>query len=411
MIKNTAGQKVGAQLILAADGTAFTGAVTVAVTVDAGAQATGSVGSGACAHEGNGYHTYAPAQAETNGDLIAFTFTGTGAVPETVQVYTRATAPDVNVLQLSGDATAADNAEAFFDGTGYAGTNNVIPLVTTSTNVTTVNGLAANVITAASIATDALTAAKLAADAGVEIAAAVWDRLTSALTGVGSVGKLIVDDLDATVSSRASQASLNTVDDFLDTEIAAILAAVDTEVAAILADTNELQVDWADGGRLDLILDARASQASVNTIDDFLDTEIATILAAVDTEIATILSTLGTPAAASIAADLVVIDDFVDALEGRLTAALATKLAAHAAAVLVFVVNAGSSTTTVVLKTVEGAAGSAVDDFYNGAVIVFTSGALSGQRTGITDYVGATKTATVVALTGTPAEDVTGVIV
>jgi hypothetical protein len=42
----------------------------------------------------------------------------------------------VNVVQLSADATAADNAEAFFDGTGYAGTNNVIPTVTTVTNLT-----------------------------------------------------------------------------------------------------------------------------------------------------------------------------------------------------------------------------------------------------------------------------------
>ena len=88
MKKNVASQKVGAQLVSATDGSAFTGSVTVYVTGDAGTQAAGSVGSGACTHEGNGYHTYAPAQAETNYDLIAFTFVGTGAVPVTVQVYT-----------------------------------------------------------------------------------------------------------------------------------------------------------------------------------------------------------------------------------------------------------------------------------------------------------------------------------
>lgn len=85
---NTAGQKIGAQMVTATDGSAFTGAVTVSVTGDAGTQATGSVGAGACTHEGNGYHTYAPAQAETNYALIAFTFTGTGAIPATVQVET-----------------------------------------------------------------------------------------------------------------------------------------------------------------------------------------------------------------------------------------------------------------------------------------------------------------------------------
>lgn len=87
MKKNVAGQKVGAQMVSATDGSAFTGSVTVYVTLDAGTQAAGSVGAGACTSEGNGYHTYAPAQAETNGDLVAFTFTGTGAVPVTVQVY------------------------------------------------------------------------------------------------------------------------------------------------------------------------------------------------------------------------------------------------------------------------------------------------------------------------------------
>ena len=45
-----------------------------------------------------------------------------------------------DATRISGDATAADNAEAFFDGTGYAGTNNVIPTVTTVGTVTTLTG-------------------------------------------------------------------------------------------------------------------------------------------------------------------------------------------------------------------------------------------------------------------------------
>lgn len=105
MIKDTASQKVGAQLINASDGSSFTGAVTVYVTLDAGAQAIGSVGGGACTHEGNGYHTYAPAQAETNGDLVGFTFIGTGAVSQTVQIYTRLAAPDVG--NVTGNVTGS----------------------------------------------------------------------------------------------------------------------------------------------------------------------------------------------------------------------------------------------------------------------------------------------------------------
>lgn len=85
----------------------------------------------------------------------------------------------VNVVQISTDATAADNAEAFFDGTGYAGTGNVIPTVTTTTtatNVTTVNGLAANTVTASALATDAVS----------EIADGILNRDMSTGTDSGS---------------------------------------------------------------------------------------------------------------------------------------------------------------------------------------------------------------------------------
>lgn len=52
-----------------------------------------------------------------------------------------------------------------------------------------------------------------------------------------------------------------------------------TDLDAIVADTNELQGDWADGGRLDLILDARASQATADAIEadtQDLQTQIGT---------------------------------------------------------------------------------------------------------------------------------------
>lgn len=70
-----------------------------------------------------------------------------------------------NMTQISGDTVAADNAEAFFDGTGYAGTNNVIP------TVTIVNGIATVVIDA--------------------IVDAVWDEILNGSTHniAGSAGR------------------------------------------------------------------------------------------------------------------------------------------------------------------------------------------------------------------------------
>lgn len=41
---------------------------------------------------------------------------------------------NADVTAISTDTTAANNAESFFDGTGYAGTGNTIPTVTTLTN-------------------------------------------------------------------------------------------------------------------------------------------------------------------------------------------------------------------------------------------------------------------------------------
>jgi hypothetical protein len=100
-------------MVSATDGSAFTSSVTVAVTIDAGTQATGTVGSGACTHEGNGYHTYAPSQAETNGALLAFTFTGTGAVPATVQVFTTGYDKTATTVPASGNVKKAASFAKF----------------------------------------------------------------------------------------------------------------------------------------------------------------------------------------------------------------------------------------------------------------------------------------------------------
>lgn len=236
MRRNVAGQFVTAKLINKADGTPCTsGTTTVYVTGDAGTQAVGSVGSGAATHEGNGVWSYAPAQAETNYTQVDFVFVNTNAVNAGPSIYptsydangrydvgavggTAQTAGDIiadtndiqtrlpaalvggridaNMGAISADSVAADNAEAFFDGTGYAGTNNVIPLVTvttTATNLTNLPTIPANWLTAAGIATGAITstkfaagaidAASLATDAVDEIRDGVWAKTQAELTG------------------------------------------------------------------------------------------------------------------------------------------------------------------------------------------------------------------------------------
>lgn len=97
-----------------------------------------------------------------------------------------------DIHAISFDATAANNLELAFDGTGFGFTNCTMPTVTTLTNKT---GFALSA-------------------AGID---AIWDELTTGHVTVGSFG---------------------------------------VGLTSILADTNELQTDWTNGGRLDLILDS-----------------------------------------------------------------------------------------------------------------------------------------------------------
>src|SRR5688572_29530310 len=133
MRKNVVGQVISAELVSSTDGSEFTGTVTVYVTGDAGIQAIGSVGSGLCTHEGHGLHSYLPAQAETNYDHVAFTFTGTGAVPVTVQLFTRY---DSNVETIKTNPVVNAGTLTFPTGATLASTTNITAgTITTVTNL------------------------------------------------------------------------------------------------------------------------------------------------------------------------------------------------------------------------------------------------------------------------------------
>ncbi len=178
---------------------------------------------------------------------------------------------------------------------------------------------AAGAIDAAAIAADAIGASELAAGAASEIATAVRTELATELGRV-----------DAAVTTRASQASLDTVDDFLD-----------TEVAAIKAKTDGLPSDPADAS------DVAAAFSTVNST-------LGTIAGYVDTEVAAIKA-------------------ITDALMTRTNTA-----------------QAGAAGTITL-----DASASAVDDFYNYQVIQIVSGTGAGQARIVSDYVGSTKVASV----------------
>lgn len=127
-------------------------------------------------------------------------------------------------------------------------------------------------------------------------------------------------NLDAAISTRASQTSVDTVDNFIDTEIADIQARlpaalvggrIDASVGAIAANAitaASIAADAVTEIQTGLsTLDAAGVRAAVGLAAANLDTQLTTIDDLIDTEVAAIFSRIGAPAGASIAADVAAI--------------------------------------------------------------------------------------------------------
>lgn len=197
-------------------------------------------------------------------------------------------------------------------------------------NVTgSVGSVATGGIAAATFAAGAIDAAALAADAGTEIGTAVWATTTRQLTGTqtfnvtgnitgnlsgsvgsvtgavgsvigsvgnvtGSVGSVATGGIvSATFAAGALDAVWATTARLLTAGTNIVLAKgtgvtgfndlsaaqVNTEADTALADVG---VTTTVTGRIDAAITTRASQTSVDTIDDFLDLEVAAIKAKTD---------------------------------------------------------------------------------------------------------------------------------
>lgn len=136
-------------------------------------------------------------------------------------------------------------------------------------NLTSASGIPE--VRVASMANNSMTAAAAASDLTTE--------LQSGLATASAVSTLqtSVDDLPTNAELATA---LGTADDAVLAQVALVKAETD-KIADVLADTNELQTDWVNGGRLDLILDARASQTSVDDLPT--NSELATALDALPT--------------------------------------------------------------------------------------------------------------------------------
>lgn len=124
-----------------------------------------------------------------------------------------------------------------------------------------------------------------------------------------------IDNLDATISSRSTQTSVNTLTTTVGTPAG---ASVSADIASVKSDSSGLRTDYttvraAKIDNLDATVSSRATQTSVNAIPtnpllttdsrlNHLDADIST--RASQTSVNTLTTTVGTPAGASVSADI-----------------------------------------------------------------------------------------------------------
>lgn len=119
--KNTASQFIHFQGIDASTGGIKSG---VTWTVRRCIDGTFAAATGTATEDGTtGWYKFAMSQADTNGNNIGFNFTGTGAVPQTVNIVTDGSPPDVNLKNAAGTAVTLDSNNVLNVSTKYlAGT-------------------------------------------------------------------------------------------------------------------------------------------------------------------------------------------------------------------------------------------------------------------------------------------------
>ncbi len=229
----------------------------------------------------------------------------------------------LNDIQGATFSSATDSLEAIRDRgdaawtTGAGGTP---PHLLQTTTIATLASQTSFTLTAGSADNDAYNGA----------IAVITDSSTSTQKAVGTVSDYVGSTRTVTLSADPGIFTM-AVGDTIDimsalgsagnaptaVEVRQEMDNNSTQLAAIVADTNELQGDWVNGGRLDLILDARASQASVDTVDSNVDailvdtgTTLPASLSTIDSNVDAVLVDTGT----TLPATLATIDGNVDSI-------------------------------------------------------------------------------------------------
>jgi hypothetical protein len=161
--------------------------------------------------------------------------------------------PDVNTKTLSNNAITASaiNADAITDAK-----------VASDVTIASVTGAVGSVTAPVTAGTVSDKTGYALSGAGVQ---AIWDALTSALTTVGSVGKWIVDKLDAAVSTRGTGTALDAAG--VRSAVGLASADLDTQLTTISGKTANLPSDPADQSLVEAAINTAVSGITAEIYD------------------------------------------------------------------------------------------------------------------------------------------------
>lgn len=152
-----------------------------------------------------------------------------------------------------------------------------------------VGSFQAGAITAAAIATGAIDADAIAADAVAEIADGVWDEAQSGHVTAGTFGRFLdaqVANVETDTQDIQGRLPAALVSGRIDASVGAMATDVLTSTALAASAVTEIQSGLstldAAGVRSAVGLAAANLDTQLSTIDDFLDTEVAAIKAKTD---------------------------------------------------------------------------------------------------------------------------------
>jgi len=352
-----------------------------------------------------GYYLFDLSQAETNADTLLFSCkSATANISVIASPATVFTKPP-NFTALSVDSNGRLDIIKVAGTTQTAGD---IPAM-----ITTVDDFVDTEVAAIKAKTDLIPASPAAVGdipTAAVIADAVWDEDATGHQTQGTFGQAIGDP-----AADATTIYQSVVTDATGTNVAADIIAMKVDTAAILVDTAEIGVAGAGltainlpdqtmnitgditgnlsgsvgsvtgltASNLDATISSRASQTSLDTLDDYVDTEVGAIKTQTDKLTFTVANEINANARY---------------INGSATAA--ANLALSAASMKPGTAITGTLTTTQMTTDLT----SSVDDVYKKRVIVFTGGGISGEARTITAYNGTTKLITVnPAFTAAPA--------